>query len=340
MRSWRVWSRSVAPSLSLRNQCGSAFWAVPTLLPHLKRRPPIQPRWTVPNCTAAPRLTLHSAGTAHCLAHDTHCLVETITLMLYILRHSTGWGEMSFSSYNTDSLLCFDRDMCQEISTNWGSQTWQDFDQLCEYNPVETELINCLADVREPCQLGCKDLAYCTNFNNRSDSWYYQGLTDGSFSWWCASLLSSCLYPQGVFYLLMIFWHYIVILVSIGTLIKSVCSHNTRWSELYPRQHRYFGVPKFVLFLSSEAQSDTHQYNLIYFLTSKNKTVQLLSTFTLQLFIQLLSVLTWKLIPLPTGLELETEITVSSAIWFQLISTDFNCCQLEHLSLSVFTFQL
>ncbi|KAF0028369.1 hypothetical protein F2P81_019456 [Scophthalmus maximus] len=61
--------------------------------------------------------------------------------------------------------LC--RDMCQEISTNWGSQTWQDFDQLCEYNPVEAELINCLADVREPCQLGCKDLAYCTNFNNR-----------------------------------------------------------------------------------------------------------------------------------------------------------------------------
>uniref|UniRef100_A0A672HW58 Reversion-inducing cysteine-rich protein with Kazal motifs n=1 Tax=Salarias fasciatus TaxID=181472 RepID=A0A672HW58_SALFA len=61
--------------------------------------------------------------------------------------------------------LC--RDMCQEISTNWGSQTWQDFDQLCEYNPVETELINCLADVREPCQLGCKGLSYCTNFNNR-----------------------------------------------------------------------------------------------------------------------------------------------------------------------------
>uniref|UniRef100_A0A3P8VFF5 Reversion-inducing cysteine-rich protein with Kazal motifs n=1 Tax=Cynoglossus semilaevis TaxID=244447 RepID=A0A3P8VFF5_CYNSE len=60
--------------------------------------------------------------------------------------------------------LC--REMCQEISTNWGSQTWQDFDQLCEYNPVEAELINCLADVREPCQLGCKDLAYCTNFNN------------------------------------------------------------------------------------------------------------------------------------------------------------------------------
>lgn len=61
--------------------------------------------------------------------------------------------------------LC--RDMCQEISTNWGTQTWQEFDQLCEYNPVETDLITCLADVREPCQLGCKDLTYCTNFNNR-----------------------------------------------------------------------------------------------------------------------------------------------------------------------------
>uniref|UniRef100_A0AAY4BBN0 Reversion-inducing cysteine-rich protein with Kazal motifs n=1 Tax=Denticeps clupeoides TaxID=299321 RepID=A0AAY4BBN0_9TELE len=59
------------------------------------------------------------------------------------------------------------RDMCQEISTNWGTQTWQEFDQLCEYNPVETDLITCLADVREPCQLGCKDLSYCTNFNNR-----------------------------------------------------------------------------------------------------------------------------------------------------------------------------
>ncbi|MEQ2277506.1 hypothetical protein XENORESO_003680, partial [Xenotaenia resolanae] len=58
------------------------------------------------------------------------------------------------------------REKCQEISTHWGSQTWQDFDQLCEYNPMEMELINCLADVREPCQLGCKDLTYCTNFNN------------------------------------------------------------------------------------------------------------------------------------------------------------------------------
>lgn len=54
-----------------------------------------------------------------------------------------------------------------EISTNWGTQTWQEFDQHCEYNPAEMDLITCLADVREPCQLGCKDLSYCTNFNNR-----------------------------------------------------------------------------------------------------------------------------------------------------------------------------
>lgn len=58
--------------------------------------------------------------------------------------------------------------MCEEISTNWGSQAWQDFQQLCEFNPLEVELMECLADVREPCQLGCSHLSYCSNFNNRS----------------------------------------------------------------------------------------------------------------------------------------------------------------------------
>ncbi|XP_028637963.1 reversion-inducing cysteine-rich protein with Kazal motifs-like [Grammomys surdaster] len=28
-------------------------------------------------------------------------------------------------------------------------------------------MLTCLADVREPCQLGCTNLTYCTNFNNR-----------------------------------------------------------------------------------------------------------------------------------------------------------------------------
>lgn len=63
MRSWRVWLRSAAPSLSLRNPCGSAFWAARTLRLHLRRKPRILPRWTVPSCTAVPRLTPHSAGT-------------------------------------------------------------------------------------------------------------------------------------------------------------------------------------------------------------------------------------------------------------------------------------
>lgn len=62
MRSWRVWSRSAAPSRSLRNPCGNAFLAARTRLPHLKRRPRILPRWTVPSCIAAPRPTPHSAG--------------------------------------------------------------------------------------------------------------------------------------------------------------------------------------------------------------------------------------------------------------------------------------
>lgn len=151
MRSWRDWLRNVARSLSLKNPCGSVFWAVHTLLLHQKRRHPIQPRWTVPSCTAAPRLTPRSAGMSEWKP---------------VILCETFWGRAQIASwYNAEHTL--NRDMCQEISTNWGSQTWQDFDQLCEYNPVETELINCLADVREPCQLGCKDLTYCTNFNNR-----------------------------------------------------------------------------------------------------------------------------------------------------------------------------
>ncbi|KAK6491831.1 reversion-inducing cysteine-rich protein with Kazal motifs-like isoform X2 [Huso huso] len=61
------------------------------------------------------------------------------------------------------------RDLCSKLySTSWGStQSWQEFESLCEYKPVEVSMLTCLADVQEPCQLGCKDLSYCTNFNNR-----------------------------------------------------------------------------------------------------------------------------------------------------------------------------
>ncbi|OXB70741.1 UNVERIFIED_CONTAM: hypothetical protein H355_008304 [Colinus virginianus] len=63
------------------------------------------------------------------------------------------------------------RELCTKLySTSWGnSQSWQEFDRFCEYNAVEVSMLTCLADVREPCQLGCRNLSYCTNFNNRSD---------------------------------------------------------------------------------------------------------------------------------------------------------------------------
>ncbi|KAJ7416685.1 hypothetical protein BTVI_34911 [Pitangus sulphuratus] len=63
------------------------------------------------------------------------------------------------------------RELCTKLySTSWGnSQSWQEFDRFCEYNAVEVSMLTCLADVREPCQLGCRNLTYCTNFNNRSD---------------------------------------------------------------------------------------------------------------------------------------------------------------------------
>ncbi|KAK2119976.1 hypothetical protein P7K49_001362 [Saguinus oedipus] len=55
---------------------------------------------------------------------------------------------------------------------SWGNtQSWQEFDRFCEYNPVEVSMLTCLADVREPCQLGCRNLTYCTNFNNRVECW-------------------------------------------------------------------------------------------------------------------------------------------------------------------------
>lgn len=46
-------------------------------------------------------------------------------------------------------------------------KNYQEFDMLCTYNPQEAALMNCLADVTKPCQLGCSGLNFCTNFNNR-----------------------------------------------------------------------------------------------------------------------------------------------------------------------------
>ncbi|XP_052799276.1 reversion-inducing cysteine-rich protein with Kazal motifs-like [Mya arenaria] len=50
----------------------------------------------------------------------------------------------------------------------WG--TIRKFEQHCVYqtSPVmETNMLSCLKDVEEPCQLGCSGLNFCTNLNNR-----------------------------------------------------------------------------------------------------------------------------------------------------------------------------
>ncbi|XP_040358445.1 reversion-inducing cysteine-rich protein with Kazal motifs [Ixodes scapularis] len=49
---------------------------------------------------------------------------------------------------------------------DWGSY-WETFHTKCQYHPAEVDMQNCLADVDEPCELGCDDLSYCTHFNRR-----------------------------------------------------------------------------------------------------------------------------------------------------------------------------
>ncbi|XP_031570773.1 reversion-inducing cysteine-rich protein with Kazal motifs-like isoform X2 [Actinia tenebrosa] len=54
------------------------------------------------------------------------------------------------------------------FKSRWSaSQTYPEFDMKCAYQPSEVNLMNCLADVTKPCQLGCTGLNFCTNFNNR-----------------------------------------------------------------------------------------------------------------------------------------------------------------------------
>ncbi|XP_068092712.1 reversion-inducing cysteine-rich protein with Kazal motifs [Hyperolius riggenbachi] len=71
-----------------------------------------------------------------------------------------------------NSSIC--RELCTKLySTSWGNtQNWQEFELACEYNTLEVPMITCLADVREPCQLGCRNLTYCTNFNNRPTEFF------------------------------------------------------------------------------------------------------------------------------------------------------------------------
>ncbi|XP_078702722.1 reversion-inducing cysteine-rich protein with Kazal motifs-like isoform X3 [Branchiostoma floridae x Branchiostoma belcheri] len=61
------------------------------------------------------------------------------------------------------------RDLCVKLySTTWAtSSSWNQFYADCQYHPSEEVLMQCIADVQEPCQLGCSELNFCTNFNNR-----------------------------------------------------------------------------------------------------------------------------------------------------------------------------
>ncbi|XP_064456165.1 reversion-inducing cysteine-rich protein with Kazal motifs-like isoform X2 [Ornithodoros turicata] len=60
---------------------------------------------------------------------------------------------------------------CQRLclktfGSEWGSY-WESFHTKCQYHPAEVDMQNCLVEVDEPCELGCRGLSYCTHFNNR-----------------------------------------------------------------------------------------------------------------------------------------------------------------------------
>ncbi|XP_015375740.1 PREDICTED: reversion-inducing cysteine-rich protein with Kazal motifs-like [Diuraphis noxia] len=59
------------------------------------------------------------------------------------------------------------RKLCLKTFTNEWSSSWNDFNSECLSHPNEDQLLKCLDDVEEPCDLGCDGLNYCTAFNNR-----------------------------------------------------------------------------------------------------------------------------------------------------------------------------
>ncbi|XP_006813981.1 reversion-inducing cysteine-rich protein with Kazal motifs-like [Saccoglossus kowalevskii] len=63
------------------------------------------------------------------------------------------------------------RDLCVKLYTQNGANS-NEFDEHCQYQPAETNLLQCLADVQEPCQLGCSGLNYCSNFNGRPTDFF------------------------------------------------------------------------------------------------------------------------------------------------------------------------
>ncbi|GIY90064.1 reversion-inducing cysteine-rich protein with Kazal motifs [Caerostris darwini] len=57
--------------------------------------------------------------------------------------------------------------LCIKTYSNEWEETWGDFDRQCQYQLAESPMLRCLAEVEEPCELGCEGLSYCTNFNHR-----------------------------------------------------------------------------------------------------------------------------------------------------------------------------
>ncbi|XP_034105821.1 reversion-inducing cysteine-rich protein with Kazal motifs [Drosophila albomicans] len=59
------------------------------------------------------------------------------------------------------------RRLCIEIFTNNWWETRVSFETECLEQPTELDLKRCIESVDAPCELGCKGLSFCTNFNNR-----------------------------------------------------------------------------------------------------------------------------------------------------------------------------
>ncbi|VVC41393.1 Thyroglobulin type-1,Kazal domain [Cinara cedri] len=59
------------------------------------------------------------------------------------------------------------RKLCLKTYTNEWSSSWNYFNSECLLNPNKDQLLKCIDDVEEPCDLGCEGLNYCTAFNNR-----------------------------------------------------------------------------------------------------------------------------------------------------------------------------
>ncbi|XP_067932352.1 reversion-inducing cysteine-rich protein with Kazal motifs-like [Watersipora subatra] len=59
------------------------------------------------------------------------------------------------------------RVLCIELFDSRLSSVWESFDSTCRYDSQETAMMECIQDVEEPCQMGCNQLQFCSNFNDR-----------------------------------------------------------------------------------------------------------------------------------------------------------------------------